>query len=139
MTVEPPSSCSILVEIEAEWNAGMTSTLAVPDRRQNGYCSITSVERHIGRHLAVILEIDPALVEDPDRVTHALGPFAGRVAEGGIGQHRHARLVAQARAMPAASSAMSASSSELGMSITAVSATNTVRPRHSASDTPIIR
>ena len=36
ITVEPPSSCSILVEIEAEWNAGMTSTLAGPDRRQNG-------------------------------------------------------------------------------------------------------
>jgi hypothetical protein len=39
--------------------------------------------------------------------------------------------------MPAASSAMSASSSEFGMSITAVSATRTVRPRHSASETPI--
>ena len=36
MTVEPPSSCSILVEIEAEWKAGMTSTLAGPDRRQKG-------------------------------------------------------------------------------------------------------
>jgi sugar/nucleoside kinase (ribokinase family) len=30
ITVAPPSSCSILVEIEAEWNAGMTSTLAGP-------------------------------------------------------------------------------------------------------------
>ena len=27
---------SSLVEIEAEWNAGMISTLAGPDRRQNG-------------------------------------------------------------------------------------------------------
>ena len=36
ITVAPPSSCSILVEIEAEWNAGITSTLAGPDRRQNG-------------------------------------------------------------------------------------------------------
>ena len=36
MTVEPPSSYSILVELEAEWNAGMTSTLAGPDKRQNG-------------------------------------------------------------------------------------------------------
>jgi hypothetical protein len=27
-----------LVEIEAEWNAGMMSTLAGPERRQNGYC-----------------------------------------------------------------------------------------------------
>src|SRR5262249_51223177 len=36
MTVAPPSSCNSLVEIEAEWNAGMISTLAGPDRRQNG-------------------------------------------------------------------------------------------------------
>ena len=34
--VAPPSSCSILVEIEAEWKAGMISTLAVSVRRQNG-------------------------------------------------------------------------------------------------------
>src|SRR5262249_52705380 len=34
--VAPPSSCSSLVEIEAEWNAGMISTLAGPERRQNG-------------------------------------------------------------------------------------------------------
>src|ERR1700730_2072823 len=36
ITVAPPSSISILVEIEAEWNAGMISTLAGPDSRQNG-------------------------------------------------------------------------------------------------------
>ena len=36
MTVAPPSSCSSLVEIEAEWNAGMISTLAGPVSRQNG-------------------------------------------------------------------------------------------------------
>ena len=36
ITVAPPSSCRSLVEIEAEWNAGMISTLAGPDRRQNG-------------------------------------------------------------------------------------------------------
>ena len=36
ITVAPPSSCSILVEIAAEWSAGMTSTLAGPDRRENG-------------------------------------------------------------------------------------------------------
>ena len=36
MTVAPASSCIILVEMEAEWKAGMTSTLAGPDRRQNG-------------------------------------------------------------------------------------------------------
>src|SRR5258706_130242 len=36
ITVAPPSSCNSLVEIEAEWNAGMISTLAGPDRRQNG-------------------------------------------------------------------------------------------------------
>ena len=32
----PPSSCNILVEIDAEWNAGMISTLAGPVRRLNG-------------------------------------------------------------------------------------------------------
>src|SRR4029077_5038513 len=36
MTVAPPSVCSILVEIAAEWNAGITSTLAGPERRQSG-------------------------------------------------------------------------------------------------------
>src|SRR5438034_11784847 len=36
ITVAPPSSRSSLVEIEAEWNAGMMSTLAGPDKRQNG-------------------------------------------------------------------------------------------------------
>ena len=36
ITVAPPSVCSILVEIAAEWNAGITSTLAGPDSRQNG-------------------------------------------------------------------------------------------------------
>ena len=36
MTVAPPSSISILVEMEAEWNAGMISTVAGPDKRQNG-------------------------------------------------------------------------------------------------------
>src|SRR6516165_6079691 len=36
ITVAPPSSCNSLVEIEAEWNAGMISTLAGPERRQNG-------------------------------------------------------------------------------------------------------
>ena len=36
ITVAPPSSCSILVEIAAEWNAGITSTLAGPDNRLNG-------------------------------------------------------------------------------------------------------
>ena len=36
MTVAPPSSCNILVAIEAEWKAGMISTFAVSVRRQNG-------------------------------------------------------------------------------------------------------
>src|SRR5580704_7544661 len=36
ITVAPPSSCSMRVEIEAEWNAGMMSTLAVSVSRQNG-------------------------------------------------------------------------------------------------------
>jgi hypothetical protein len=97
------------------------------------------VERDIGRHLAVILEIDPALVEDLHRLAHALGALALGMAEGGIGEHRDARLVAQRRATPAASSAMSASLLRVGMSCTAVSATSTVRPRQSASETPMTR
>ena len=36
MMVAPASSFSILVEIEAAWNAGMISTFAVSVRRQNG-------------------------------------------------------------------------------------------------------
>ena len=36
ITVAPPNSCSILVEIDAEWNAGMISTLAGPVSRLNG-------------------------------------------------------------------------------------------------------
>src|SRR5262249_46282425 len=36
ITVAPPSSCNSLVDIDAEWNAGMIRTLAGPDRRQNG-------------------------------------------------------------------------------------------------------
>src|SRR5712691_7834179 len=36
ITVAPPSSCSILVEIEAEWNAGMIRTLATSVSRLNG-------------------------------------------------------------------------------------------------------
>src|SRR4051794_19128204 len=36
MTVAPPSSCRSCVEIDAEWKAGMTSTLAGPLSRQNG-------------------------------------------------------------------------------------------------------
>ncbi len=54
------------------------------------------VQRDVRRHLAVILEVDAALVEDPDGLHHALGTFAGRMAEGGIGKQRHARLVAHA-------------------------------------------
>src|SRR5271166_2101982 len=34
--VAPPSTSRSLVEIEAEWKVGMISTLAGPDRRQNG-------------------------------------------------------------------------------------------------------
>ena len=35
-TVMPPSCWSILVEIEAEWAAGITNTLADAVNRQNG-------------------------------------------------------------------------------------------------------
>ena len=35
-TVASPRACTSLVEIEAEWIAGMISTLAGPVRRMNG-------------------------------------------------------------------------------------------------------
>ena len=43
------------------------------------------------------------------------------------------------RATPAASIAISASSSEVGISVIAVSATSTVRPRDSTNDRPMTR
>ena len=36
MTLAPPSSINIFVAIAADCSAGMTSTLAGPDSRQNG-------------------------------------------------------------------------------------------------------
>src|SRR5712691_10654251 len=36
ITVAPPSSCNIFVEIEAEWNAGMIRTFAMFVSRLNG-------------------------------------------------------------------------------------------------------
>jgi len=61
------------------------------------------------------------------------------MAEGGEGEQGQPRLVAEPAATPAASMAISASISALGISVTAVSATSTVRPRASTSETPIRR
>ena len=54
-----------------------------------------AVERYVRAHLAVILKIDTAPVENFHRVLHALCPLARRMAEGGKSQQRHARLIAQ--------------------------------------------
>ena len=53
------------------------------------------VQRHVGRHVAVVFEIDAALVEQPHRLLHALRTFAGRMAEGREGQQRQPRLIAE--------------------------------------------
>ncbi len=54
------------------------------------------IERHIGRHFAVIFEIDAAPVEDLHRLPHPLRTLARGMAEGRIGEHGDARLVAEA-------------------------------------------
>ena len=43
ITVAPPSSPNIFVEMEAEWIAGMTNTLALSLRREKGYMLRTSL------------------------------------------------------------------------------------------------
>ena len=53
------------------------------------------VQRHVGRHLAVIFEIDTALVEKPYRFLHPLRTFARRMAEGREREQRQPRLVAE--------------------------------------------
>ena len=77
ITVAPPSSCSILVEIEAEWNAGMTSTFAGPvEAAERVLRHQLAVQRDVGRHLAVVLEVDAHAVEDAHRLLDLLGALA---------------------------------------------------------------
>ncbi len=52
----------------------------------------TRIERHIDRHLALILEIDAALIEHLGRLMHLGGPLRHRVAKGREGQEGNARL-----------------------------------------------
>ena len=54
-----------------------------------------AVERDVGGHFAVILEVDAALVEDAHGLDDLARALAGRMAEGGERQHGDARLVAQ--------------------------------------------
>src|SRR5690606_6900196 len=84
-TVEPPSSCSIFVEMAAEWPAGMTSTLAGPESRQEGAGAMA------GGGGAT----DAPPVEDAHRILHACRTLPERIAERRIGEQRHARLEAE--------------------------------------------
>ena len=96
MTIEPPSSCSILVAMEAEWKligqgAGMTSTLAGPDRRpERILLHQLRIQRDIGGHLAIIFEVDAPFVEDAHGFLTFCERSAGRMTQGGIGENRHA-------------------------------------------------
>ena len=53
------------------------------------------IERHVGGHFAVIFEIDPLAVEDLHRLDHPRRALALRMAEGGEGQQRQPRLIAE--------------------------------------------
>src|SRR6266446_1739346 len=50
-----------------------------------------SIERDIRAHLAIVLEIRPAAVEQPDRLAHTLAIGPRRVAEIRVGEQRDAR------------------------------------------------
>ena len=54
------------------------------------------VQRHIGAHLAVILKIDAARIEDAHGFDDALRALGLGIAEGGEGQQRDARRVTEA-------------------------------------------
>ena len=55
-----------------------------------------AVEGHVGRHVAVVLEVHASLVENSYRLAHLVGAFAARVPEGGVGEHGDARVHAEA-------------------------------------------
>ena len=40
-----------------------------------------AIERHVGGHIAVVLEIDLTLIEDLDGLAHLVGAFAARLAK----------------------------------------------------------
>ena len=51
-----------------------------------------AVQRDVGGHVAVVLEVDQALVEDADGLADLFGALASRLPEGRVGEQRHARL-----------------------------------------------
>src|SRR3546814_12012318 len=57
------------------------------------------VQRHVGLHLAVVLEVRLALVEQMDGVADTLRGRVPGVAEVGVGQQGNARLVAKGEGM----------------------------------------
>ena len=54
-----------------------------------------AVERDISGHFAVIFKIDPFGIENTHGLLHPQRAFALRMAEGGKGQHGHARLISK--------------------------------------------
>jgi len=53
------------------------------------------VQRHVGRHFAVILEINPSLIEDVDCLANLAGALTIGLAEGRVGEQGDPRRIAQ--------------------------------------------
>ena len=75
------------------WHDEHVRRVFQPAERIGGHQPL--IERDVGAHFAVVLEVNPLGVEDPHRFLHAQRPFAGRMAEIGEGKHRHARLITE--------------------------------------------
>ena len=98
------------------------------------------IERDIGRHLAVVFEIDAALIENLHRLDARAR--SARPADGRTWRTRAARAAARSRAgapRPRPRSRCRRGPAAFGISVMAVSATSTLRPRASTSETPITR
>ena len=128
------SAASSLAEMAALWSAGMSSTLAGPGQAAERVelAHQVEIERHIGLHLAVILEIDLRARRAAHRLADAFAALAradcrnwrrtaAPPAAHGRGGAPLGGLRWRCRRVPAPS----------GSSCTVVSAMSTVRPRAS--------